>query len=120
MFKVICFSESDGWLMFAEIVKQALDDMINYLGQPIIYTDKSGNTSSVIAVIKAAENQYELGDSQMIDQVAEVSIKASDITPKIGEYICSNGRKYKIFEGPLLDASTLIWRFKAVLIGENL
>ena len=68
MFKAICFSESDGWLMFAEIVKQALDDMINHLGQPIIYTDKSGNTSSVIAVIKAAENQYDLGDLQVVDQ----------------------------------------------------
>jgi hypothetical protein len=29
-----------------------------------------------------------------------------------------NGKKYKIFEEPLLEASTLIWKFNAVLVGE--
>ena len=38
--------------MFEEIVKQALNDMINHLGQPIIYTYKSGKTSFLISVIK--------------------------------------------------------------------
>ena len=118
MFKAICFSESDGWLMFAEIVKQALDDMINHLGQPIIYTDKSGQTSAMIAVIKTPENQYDLGDSQVIDQVAEVTLNADDSHPKLGEYFCSNGRKYKIYTEPMLDASNNVWKFFAVSIGE--
>ena len=104
--------------MFEEIVKQALNDMINHLGQPIIYTDKSGQTSAMIAVIKTPENQYDLGDSQVIDQVAEVTLNADDITPKIGEYICSNGRKYRIYTEPILDASNNVWKFFAVSIGE--
>lgn len=104
--------------MFEEIVKQALNDMINHLGQPIIYTDESGQTSAMIAVIKTPENQYDLGDSQVIDQVAEVTLNADDLTPKIGEYIYSNGRKYRIYTEPMLDASNNVRKFFAVSIGE--
>ncbi len=96
----------------------AVDDMFEHLGQEIVFRSRGGKSLSLIAVIKRPENLYELGDSQVVGQVAEVSVKAKEITPRIGDIIEVNSQKYKIFEEPLLEASTLIWRFNAVLIGE--
>ena len=96
----------------------AVNDMFMHLGQEIIFKSRAGEKKTLIAVIKQPENPYELGDSQIVKQVAEVSLKASEVSPKIGDVIEVNSKKYKIFEEPLLDASTLIWKFNAALVGE--
>lgn len=105
--------------MFKEALVTAVNDMFEHLGQEIIFKSRKGGVLSLIAVIKCPENPYELGDSQIVKQVAEVSVKATYVTPKIGDVIEVNSKKYKIFEEPLLDASTLIWRFNAAFVGER-
>lgn len=106
--------------MFGEALVTAVNDMFKHLGQEVIFRCRGGGKPcSLIAVIKRPENLYELGDSQVVGQVAEVSVKSADIIPKIGDVIEVNSKKYKIFEEPLLEASTLIWRFNATLVGEK-
>lgn len=106
--------------MFKEALITAVDDMFEHLGQEIVFKLRGGKSCSLIAVIKQPENPYELGDSQIVKQVAEISVRSADIAPRVGDIVEVNTRKYKIFEEPLLDASTLIWRFNAALVGENL
>ena len=104
--------------MFREALINAVNDMFEHLGQEIIFKSRNGDVLSLIAIIKQPENPYEIGESQIIQQVAEVSLKSADVTPRTGDIIEVNSKKYKIFEEPLLDASTLIWRFNATLVGE--
>ena len=104
--------------MFKDTVITAINDMFDHLGHEVTIRSRNGETKQVIAVIKQPENPYELGDSQVVEEVAEVSIKATDATPRIGDSILVNDRRYKIFEEPLLEASTLIWKFNAVLMKE--
>ena len=104
--------------MFREALETAVNDMFDHLGQEVVFKPKNGEIKSLIAVIKQPENPYEIGESQIIKQVAEISLKAADVNPKIGDVIEVNSKKYKIFEEPLLEASTLIWRFNATLVGE--
>ena len=104
--------------MFRGALETAVNDMFEHLGQKVVFKPKKGEMKSLIAIIKQPENPYEIGESQIVKQVAEVSLKATDVNPKIGDVIKVNSKKYKIFEEPLLEASTLIWRFNATLIGE--
>ena len=104
--------------MFKEALETAVNDMFEHLGQEVVFKPKNGDSSSLIVVIKQPENPYEIGESQIVNQVAEVSLKAADVNPKIGDVIEVNFKKYKIFEEPLLEASILIWRFNATLVGE--
>lgn len=104
--------------MFRGALETAVNDMFEHLGQKVVFKPKKGEMKSLIAIIKQPENPYEIGESQIVKQVAEVSLKATDVNPKIGDVIEVNSKKYKIFEEPLLEASTLIWRFNATLIGE--
>lgn len=98
----------------------AVNDTFKHLGQEVIFRSRcAGKPCSLIAVIKRPENLYELGDSQVVSQVAEVSVKSADATPRVGDVIEVNFKKYKIYEEPLLDASTLIWQFNATLVGEK-
>jgi hypothetical protein len=69
-----------------------------------------------LALIKEPENVYEIGGSQVVGQVAEISVKSSAVTPKVGDFVFVGSKKYKICEEPLLDASNLIWKFQAVLM----
>lgn len=102
--------------MFRDTLKIAIDDMFEHLGGMAKYQPRDGAAVEVIAFAKEPENPYELGDSQHIDQVAVISVKSEEVTPKIGEFIEINGRTYKIFEEPLLDASNFIWKFLGVLV----
>lgn len=104
--------------MFRDTVITAINDMFDHLGQEVTIKSRNGATKKVIAVIKLPENPYDLSDSQVVEQVAEVSIKAADATPRIGDFILVNNRRYKIFEEPLMDGITQMWKFNAVLIGE--
>ena len=104
--------------MFRDTVITAINDMFDHLGQEVTIRSRNGATKKLIAVIRLPENPYDLGDSQIVEQVAEVSMKSTDATPRIGDFILVNDRRYKIFEEPLLDAITQMWKFNAVLVGE--
>ncbi len=104
--------------MFKDTVITAINDMFDHLGQEVTIKSRNGATKNVIAVIKQPENPYELGDSQIVEQVTEVSIKSTNATPRIGDFILVNDRRYKIFEEPLMDAITQMWKFNAVLVKE--
>ncbi|GHU13662.1 hypothetical protein FACS189449_09280 [Alphaproteobacteria bacterium] len=103
--------------MMKEAITRALDDAFEHLGVEVIF--ESANASSsfpIVALVKEPEGIYEVGSSRVIGQVAEFSVKASDVKPKIGDTIFVGTKKYKIHEEPLLNASNFIIKFQAVLI----
>lgn len=104
--------------MFKDTVITAINDMFDHLGHEVTIRSRNGEKKRVIAVIKQPENPYELGDSQIVEQVTEVSIKSTNATPRIGDFILVNDRRYKIFEEPLMDGITQMWKFNAVLMKE--
>jgi hypothetical protein len=99
-----------------EALKNAFDDVFEHLGVEINFKPTNATPFSVIALVKDPENVYEVGSSQVVGQVAEFSVKTSDVEPKVGDAIFLGSKKYKIYEEPLLDASNLIWKFQAVLV----
>jgi hypothetical protein len=109
------FGEIDGGLMFVKL-EQVFDDVFEHLGVEIIFDPKASEPVSIIALVKEPESVYEVGNSQVIGQVAEFSVKAFDVTPKVGDCIILGSKKYKIHEEPLLAASNLLWKFHAVLM----
>ena len=106
--------------MFKEALYRAFDDMFEHLGQEVQFQPHNASeTTNIIAVIKEPENLYELGQTtNKVDQVAQVTVKASEVTPGKSDIIIVGTRRYKIYEQPLLDASTYMWKFHAVLVGE--
>jgi hypothetical protein len=108
--------------MFIKL-KQVFDDIFEHLGFEVIFDPRTSEPASIIALVKEPEGVYEVGSSHVIGQVAEFSMKAADVTPKVGDLIkisagaaSTGSKKYKIHEEPLLDASNLIWKFQAVLV----
>lgn len=101
--------------MFKEALYKAFDDMFEHLGQEVQFQPRNASSINIIAVFKEPENPYKLGDSLLVNQIAEVTVKSKGIIPKIGDFIVVNERKYKIYEEPLLDASTYMWKFHVVL-----
>jgi hypothetical protein len=96
--------------------KQVFDDVFEHLGVEVKFSPRTSEPVSIIALVKEPEGVYEIGSSQVIGQVAEFSVKAADVTPKVGDAILFGSKKYKIHEEPLLDASNLVWKFSAVLV----
>jgi hypothetical protein len=96
--------------------KQVFDDVFEHLGVEVIFKSRTSEPVSIIALVKEPEGIYEVGSSQVIGQVAEFSVKAADVTPKVGDQAELGSKKYKIHEEPLLDASNVIWKFRAILV----
>jgi hypothetical protein len=102
--------------MEKEVLQTAFDDVFEHLGVEVLLQQGPTTSLYVTALIKEPESVYEVGGSQVIGQVAEFSIRAADATPKVGNFFLLGLRKYKIYEEPLLDASNLIWKFRAILV----
>jgi hypothetical protein len=102
--------------MIKETLQAAFDDVFDHLGIEIVFKAKELEPLSILALVKEPESVYEVGSSQVIGQVAEFSVKAADVTPKVGDAIFLGSKKYKIHEEPLLDSSNLVWKFSAVLV----
>jgi hypothetical protein len=102
--------------MITEALQTAFDDVFEHLGVEVLFQQSPTTSSYIVALIKEPENVYEVGSSQVIGQVAEFSVKATDVTPKVGNAIFLGSKKYKIHEEPLLDGSNLVWKFQTVLI----
>jgi hypothetical protein len=109
------FSETGGRLMFIKL-EQVFDDVFEHLGVKVIFKSRLSDPVSIFALVKEPEGVYEVGSSQVIGQVAEFSVKASDASPKVGDQVELGPKKYKIHEEPLLDASNLIFKFNAILM----
>jgi hypothetical protein len=97
-------------------MEQVFDDVFEHLGVEIIFNPRTSDSISIVALVKEPEGVYEVGSSQVVGQVAEFSVKATDVSPKVGDFIFLGLKKYKIHEEPLLDASNVIWKFQAVLM----
>jgi hypothetical protein len=95
---------------------RVFDDVFEHLGVEVIFKSKTSEPVSVLALVKEPESIYEIGSSQVIGQVAEFSVRAADVIPKVGDFIFLGSKKYKIHEEPLSDASNLVLKFKAVLV----
>jgi hypothetical protein len=102
--------------MIKEALQTAFDDVFEHLGVEVLFQQGPTVSLYVVALVKEPENVYEVGSSQVIGQVAEFSVKAADVTPKVGNAIFLGSKKYKIHEEPLLDSSNLVWKFSAVLV----
>jgi hypothetical protein len=101
--------------MFVEW-RQVFNDIFDHLGIEVTFKPRGGEPVSIIALVKEPEGVYEVGSSQVIGQVAEFTVKAADANPKVGDFFLLGSKKYKIHEDPLLDASNLVWKFRAVLV----
>jgi hypothetical protein len=102
--------------MINETLKIAFDDIFERLGVKILFQQNPTAPLHVVALVKEPESVYEVGSSQVIGQVANFTVKATDVTPKVSDFIFFGLKKYKIHEEPLLDASNLLWKFNAVLM----
>jgi hypothetical protein len=102
--------------MIKEALQTAFDDVFEHLGVEVLFQQGLSASLYVIALVKEPENVYEVGSSQVVGQVAEFSVRAADVTPKVGDAIFLGSKKYKIHEEPLLDSSNLVWKFSAVLV----
>ncbi|GHT92050.1 hypothetical protein FACS1894122_05350 [Alphaproteobacteria bacterium] len=100
-----------------EAFENAFNDVFEHLGIEVIFKPANASSFPIIALLKEPESVYEVGSSQVIGQVAEFSMKASDVKPKVGDSIFVGAKKYKIHEEPLLDASNFAWKFNAILKG---
>ena len=100
---------------FREAMRSAVDDMFVHLGVGVTFRS-TGIDRALVAVIRQPERPYDLGDTTVVRGVVDVSIKAADATPRIGDFVVANGKTYKIYEEPLLETYSLIWRFNAVQI----
>jgi hypothetical protein len=103
-----------------DTLKNAFDDVFEHLGAEVIFKPKSLEPVSIIALVKEPEGVYEIGSSHVIGQVAEFSVKVSDVSPKIGDQAELGSKKYRICEEPLLDVSNLIWVCSGLLIETKL
>ena len=102
--------------MIKEALQTAFDDVFEHLGVEVLFQQGSLASFYVVALMKEPESVYEVGSSQVIGQVAEFSVKAADVSPKVGDRILLGSKKYKIHEEPLLDGSNVVWKFQAVLM----
>lgn len=90
--------------------------MFSHLGGNATYYPTSGDKKEIVAFVKEPENLYDLGVNDIADEVASILVKSEEITPRIGEQIEFNGRLYRIYNEPLLDASNFMWKFLGVLV----
>jgi hypothetical protein len=101
----------NGELMIKEALRNAFNDVFEHLGVEAIYKPTNAASFPIVALVKEPENMYEVGGSQVIGQIAEFSVKTSDVDPKVGDAIFLGSKKYRIHEEPLLDASNFEKRF---------
>jgi hypothetical protein len=67
----------------------AFDVVFEHLGNrdcSLLRCDSNASKLSLAALIKEPENVYEIDGSQVIEQVAEISVKSCTVTPKIGDF----------------------------------
>lgn len=96
-------------------LNRMFSDVFDHLGIEVEYKPRTSTAFKTLALVKEPENVYEVGSSQVIGQMAEFAVRKSDVQPEIGDVIFVGNKKYKIYEEALLDASNMIWKFRAIL-----
>lgn len=91
------------------------NDVFSHLAYKVEY-QTSSTSFSVLAIINNPENAYEMGGSEIIGQVAEISLRARDFktAPRMQDKIIFKKQIYRIFTEPLLNSSNEIYKMLAV------
>lgn len=98
-------------------IGKLLEDCFEHLGVEATYCNKNKEGIRKIKVlIKRPDTTYSLGaDGALTQQIASIEIRSEDVTSfSIGDYIKIEKRFYKIFEPPLKDSSSEIWKIEGV------
>lgn len=94
-------------------------DVFEHLGVEVECKPQGLPAFKTLVLIKEPENVYEVGSSQVIGQIAEITIKFADLKmPMVGDMFFVENKKYRICEKPLMHSSDLMWKFKAMLVGK--
>ena len=97
-------------------LSQLFDDCFAHLGEEALYQGKQ-QEKLVRVLIKQPDIAYQLGEGQFIGETAVIEVRISDLpSPKVGDYITVNERHYKIYQPPLKDSSSTLWRIQAMVM----
>ena len=96
-------------------------DTFEHLGKKAVYQSQSVGFVDVLVLIKQPERVYELGDnSQFVERIAIFEILAECVpNPKVGDFLFLEGRKYKVYNEPLLNGSGDIFELTAIFVGKD-
>ena len=103
------------------MLKEMFKDTFEHLGVQAVYQSQTSGIKDVLVLIKQPETLHELGDggstSQFVQRIASFEIMASDVAnPMAGDFLTVNGRKYKVYQEPLLDGSCTVYEIVAILV----
>jgi hypothetical protein len=93
-------------------------DTFRHLGKTAVYSSASGFVE-ITVLIKEPEQAYEFGDGKFVERIATFEIMAKDVpNPKVGDTLYIGGRRYKVYQDPLLDGSGNIYEAVAIFAGD--
>ena len=108
------------------MLKKMFKDTFEHLGKKAVYQSQSVGFVDVLVLIKQPERVYELGDggrtsaSQFVERIAVFEILADCVpNPKVGDFLFLEGRKYKVYNEPLLNGSGDIFELTAIFVGKE-
>ena len=103
------------------MLKKMFKDTFEHLGKKAVYQSQSVGFVDVLVLIKQPERVYELGDNgQFVERIAIFEILSEFISnPKIGDFLFIDGRKYKVYNEPLLNGSGDIFELTAIFVGKE-
>lgn len=95
--------------------KKMFDDIFFHLAFEVEYKTTSASFS-VFAIINSPENAYEIGGSEVIGEVAEISIRVKDlkVPPRVQDKIIFKNQTYRIYSEPLLNSSNEIYKMLVI------
>ena len=103
------------------MLQKMFKDTFEHLGVKAVYHSQSSGFIDVLVLIKQPETLHELGDrgsaAQFVQTVASFEVLASDVAnPTPGDFLIVKGRKYKVYQEPLLDGSGTVYEVVAILV----
>jgi hypothetical protein len=101
------------------MLEQMFMDTFEHLGKPALYQPSDGAFIEVLVLIKEPEQAYELGDGKFVERIATFEIMAKDVpNPEVGDTLHIDGRRYKVYQDPLLDGSGNLHEVVAIFVGD--
>jgi hypothetical protein len=86
------------------MLEQMFMDTFKHLGKTALYSAEGSGFVEITVLIKEPEQAYELGDGKFVERIATFEIMAKDVlNPKVGDTLYVDGRRYKIYQDPLLS-----------------
>jgi hypothetical protein len=100
------------------MLEEMFIDTFEHLGKPALYQDSSSAFVEILVLIKDPEQAYEFGNGKLIERIATFEVMAKDVpNPKVGDTLYTEGRRYKIYQAPLLDGSGNVHEVVAIFAG---